>query len=177
MRGLHSASTGHGPGAAAFITRSPNLIACRDDRDDLFFRVRNDVVGFDHPRPFQTARRVLRSPLAIAAELEELRQKLDFLNPGPPRFRTPLRVAIHSFDIHLVQVGDRRLLAEGIEETKDSFVLPLGLGRFAIMLSLKCDEGVRDRLSRLYRDAIFDLRQPPGCGRRSRVLRERRTLR
>jgi hypothetical protein len=41
----------HSPGTAAFIAGSANLIARRDNRDDLLLGVGHDVVGLDHSWP------------------------------------------------------------------------------------------------------------------------------
>jgi len=166
----------HSACAPPLITSAPNLIASRDDLDDLLWGVGNNMVCLPKDRPFQASRRILGSPLPVSAELEELLQKFDFLDPSPAAFGSPQRVSIHRFDVDAIPKMDRLLVAELEEVIQYSLVLALCLNSMAVMQPVECIYGIDHSFPGLpeIRSSISVSRLAASC--RSRVFREIRTL-
>ena len=110
-----------------FVAASAYLVASSNNLAQVLPSVWHHILRVSEDGALQTPRRILRRPLTFPAELEELSEKLDFLDPSPSTLDPPQSVPVQRFDIDPVNVVDRIAVAEVDKVVQNPFVFSFGL--------------------------------------------------
>ena len=133
----------HGACGTPFVTATPNFITRCDDLDDLVARVWHHIIRFARSWNLKSPSRILGRPFAVPAELKQMPQKFDVLNPGS-EFASRKGLSVQCLDIDLVQVDQGVFLAEVSEVAEEPLIPALGFIRVLLVLHLERLDGVED---------------------------------